>query len=308
MLFLFLQKRATMSTSNYLKSAILLALAMLTACSHKSDRYPGFNRTSTGIHYRLVSLGEGLTKPKPSDYVTVGIAYRTPNDSLFFRATRQIHTTKPLYRGSIDECFMMLTQGDSATFYIEARPFFEKTLESELPKFLDSSDYLRVDILMLDIQSEEQFKLEKEAFLSWIEDFGEYEKVLIKQYMNAEKLSITPTESGLYIIPRVVTQNPIVEIGDTISVHFEGRFFNGKIFDSTRKRGEPFVFVYGEKWQVIPGIEEALGTMHKGDKSMLIIPSELAFGKGGNSSGLIPAFTSVVFDVELVDVKKGAQS
>lgn len=80
---------------------------------------------------------------------------------------------------------------------------------------------------------------------------------------------------------------------------------NGKIFDSTRKRNEPFIFVYGEKWQVIPGIEEALASMGAGERSLLIIPSDMAFGQEGNSNGLIPAFTSVLFEVEVMEVRQG---
>lgn len=289
-----------------LRLLIITAFALLlAACSNESKIYPGFSETSTGIHYKLISLGDGTTKAQPSDYITVSITYRTASDSLFFSGTRQIHITQPHYEGSIDECFLMMMKGDSTTFYIKAQPFFEKTLEAALPKFIAPTDFIRIDILMIDIQTEEQFNLEMEAFMSWIEDFGEYEKVIIKQYMDGEKLSVEPTESGIYIVPQVVTQNTPIEIGDTITVHFEGRFFNGKIFDSTRKRNEPFIFVYGEKWQVIPGIEEALGRMRDGEKSMLIIPSKMAFGEGGNSSGIIPAFTSVVFEVEVVEVKKG---
>lgn len=289
-----------------LNLTIIAAFALiLAACSNESKIYPGFSETSTGIHYKLISIGDGTTKAQPSDYITVSIAYRTASDSLFFSGTRQIHTTQPHYKGSIDECFLMLMKGDSATFYIKALPFFEKTLEASLPKFIAPTDFIRIDIMMIEIQTEEQFNLEMEAFMSWIEDFGDYEKVIIKQYMEGEKLSVEPTESGVYIVPQVVTQNAPIEIGDTITVHFEGRFFNGKIFDSTRKRNEPFIFVYGEKWQVIQGIEEALGKMRDGEKSMLIIPSGMAFGEGGNSSGVIPAFTSVVFEVEVVEVKKG---
>ena len=300
--YICISKRTEMRRILYITTTILLAC---TACSNRSKLYPGFNQTSTGVHYKLISLGDGASKAAPSDYITINIAYRTPSDSLFFSGTRLIHTTEPHYKGSIDECFFMLMKGDSAAFYIKAQPFFEKTIESKLPKFLDSTGYIRIDMLMIDIQNEEQFNLEKEAFLSWVEDFGEYEKIIIKQYLDGEKISIKPTESGLYIIPQVITQNSPIEIGDTITVHFEGRFLNGKIFDSTRKRNEPFIFVYGEKWQVIPGIEEALGKMREGEKSMLIIPSYLAFGKEGNSSGVIPAFTSAVFEVEVVEVKKG---
>lgn len=290
-----------------IKSSLIFAALLLTlsGCSSRSKLFPGFSVTQTGIHYMLISLGDGVAPAQPSNYVTVNIRYRTVNDSIFFQGIRQFQLAEPLYKGSIDECFLMLSQGDSAAFYITAKPFFTQTLETGMPRFIKPDDFMRVDIRMLDIKTNEEFQHEIEAFMSWIDDFGDYEKVIIKQYLDGKKLSVQPTESGLYIVPQIQTAGKQVELGDTVTVHYEGRFFNGKIFDSTYKRKEPFQFVYGQKWQVIPGIEEAVGTMCEGEKSMLIVPSRLAFGEQGNSSGLIPAFTSVVFELEVVEVKKG---
>ncbi|MGE0078179.1 MAG: FKBP-type peptidyl-prolyl cis-trans isomerase [Bacteroidales bacterium] len=286
---------------------VIMMVLGLFSCSNHSKLFPGFSVTNTGIHYMLISLGDGVAPARSTDYVTINITYRTVKDSVFFQAFRQFQLTEPRYEGSIDECFLMLSQGDSAAFYIKAQSFFTQTLETELPKFINPDDFMRVDVKMLEIKTPEAFQQEMEAFMSWIEDFGDYEKVIIKQYLDGQKLSIEPTESGLYIVPQIQTARTAVEMGDTVTIHYEGRFFNGKIFDSTRKRNEPFQFVYGQKWQVIPGIEEAIGKMREGEKSMLIVPSHLAFGEQGNSSGIIPAFTSVVFELEVTEVKKGVK-
>lgn len=284
---------------------VLVIFAFITGCSKKSSKFPGYSMTKSGVHFKLISLGDGASKATISDFITVNISYRTAKDSIFFQGLRKFQLTAPRYNGSIDECFTMLTMGDSASFYIQADTFFTKTLETSLPRFIKSGDYLRVDIKMMDIQNEKTYQLEKEAFLHWIDDFGDYEKVILKQYMQGEKLSITPTTSGLYYITVKPSQGKNVAIGDTVTVHYEGRFFNGKYFDSTKKRNEPFQFVYGQKWQVIEGLEEAIGMMREGEKALFIIPSKLAFGEQGSSTGIIPPFTSVVFEVELLEVKKG---
>ncbi|MHC1704921.1 MAG: FKBP-type peptidyl-prolyl cis-trans isomerase [Tenuifilaceae bacterium] len=284
---------------------VLFIFVLFTGCSKKSSKFPGFSITDSGIHYKLVSLGDGASKAAVTDFITVNISYRTINDSLFFQGLRKFQLTSPRFEGSIDECFMMLTLGDSATFYIPADTFFTRTLEASLPRFIKSGDFMRIDIKMIDIQNEKVYEQEKEAFLHWIDDFGDYEKVILKQYMEGKKLSISPTSSGLFYIPVVQSQGKNVAIGDTITVHYEGRFFNGKYFDSTKKRNEAFQFVYGQKWQVIEGLEEAIGMMKEGEKALFIIPSRLAFGEQGSSTGIIPPFTSVVFEVELLEVKKG---
>ena len=286
-------------------SAILLII--LSSCGNESKLFPGFSVTKSNIHYKLVLIGEGNEKAQPTNYITVLVAYRTPSDSLFFHGARTFQLTEPQFPGSIDECFTMLQKGDSAIFHISAEDFFTKTIETNLPRFLAQGDFMRVDIRMLDILTEKQYLLDKEAFLHWIEDFGEYEKVILKQYLEEQTIDFEPTASGIYYIPVQQGTGSQIQIGDTITVHYEGRFLNGKFFDSTRKRNEAFQFVYGQKWQVIPGLEEAIGMMYPGEKSIFIIPSEMAFGQGGSSTGIVPAFTPVVFELEIVEVKAKKQ-
>ncbi len=283
----------------------LFIILFIASCSNESKLFPGYSVSNSGIHYRLITLGDSRVKPSPQDYITVSVAYRTLSDSIFFHGTRKFQLSESQFPGSIDECFLLMEQGDSATFYISADAFFSQTIETTLPQFIQPGSLMRVDINLLEIQTEKQYLQEKEAFLKWIEDFGEYEKVLLKQYLEGQPLAFEPTGSGMYYIPVQHGTGNIIAKGDTITVHFEGRFFNGKFFDSTRKRNEPFVFVYGQKWQVIPGLEEAIGMMRRSEKSLFIIPSSLAFGQGGSTTGIVPAFTSVIFEVEIVDVKPG---
>lgn len=286
-------------------SAILLII--LSSCGNESKIFPGFSVTKSNIHFNLVQIGEGKEKAQPTNYITVLVAYRTPSDSLFFHGVRTFQLTEPQFPGSIDECFTMLQKGDSAIFYISAENFFTKTIETNLPRFLSAGDFMRVDIHMLEILTEKQYLLDKEAFLHWIEDFGEYEKVILKQYLEEQTIDFEPTATGIYYIPIQQGTGSQIQLGDTVTVHYEGRFLNGKFFDSTRKRNEAFQFVYGQKWQVIPGLEEAIGMMYPGEKSIFIIPSEMAFGQGGSSTGIVPAFTPVVFELEIVEVKEKNQ-
>lgn len=278
-------------------------LGFLVSCGNQSALFPGFSVTKSNIHYKLVTIGESDVKAKPTDFVNVLISYRTPSDSLFFTGTRTFQLTEPQFIGSVDECFTMLATGDSATFYLSAHDFFTKTIEAAVPQFFKSDDFIRVDIKMLGIMDEKTYALEKETFLHWIEDFGEYEKVLLKQYINEQTNDFEQTASGIYYIPIEQGTGKKIQLGDTLTVHYEGRFFNGRYFDSTRKRNEAFQFVYGQKWQVIPGLEEAIGMMYPQERALFIIPSHLAFGQGGSSTGIVPAFTPVIFEVEVMEVK-----
>lgn len=89
--------------------------------------------------------------------------------------------------------------------------------------------------------------------------------------------------------------------GNTVSVHYEGSLTNGQVFDSSYKRNQPIDFQLGVG-QVIPGWDEGIGMLNVGDKARFVIPSELGYGSAG-AGGVIPPNATLVFDVELVDVK-----
>jgi FKBP-type peptidyl-prolyl cis-trans isomerase len=86
--------------------------------------------------------------------------------------------------------------------------------------------------------------------------------------------------------------------GDTVTVHYDGYFLDGRKFDSSRDRGKPFKFVLGDE-QVIPGLDLGVVQLSIGERAVLTIPSVLAYGDRG-FDGLVPPNTDLVFDIELI--------
>lgn len=125
----------------------------------------------------------------------------------------------------------------------------------------------------------------------------------VKPWVMTNTDTIT-TASGLrYLVVQPSTkENPVkAENGKTVEVHYSGFLTNGKLFDSSVERGQPLSFPLGNG-MVIKGWEEGIALMKTGDKLRLIIPPMLGYGPGGYGS-MIPPNSTLLFDVELVEVK-----
>ena len=110
------------------------------------------------------------------------------------------------------------------------------------------------------------------------------------------------TASGLKYTDVKVGSGAAPSKGKQVKVHYTGTLENGKKFDSSVDRNEPFSFVIGVG-QVIPGWDEGVMSMKVGGKRKLIIPSKLGYGAAG-AGGVIPPNATLLFDVELLDVAK----
>lgn len=115
---------------------------------------------------------------------------------------------------------------------------------------------------------------------------------------NRKRTEIKETDSGLQY--EVVTQGTgkSPKPGDQVTVHYTGKLLDGTIFDSSVQSGRPATFGVT---QVIPGWTEALQLMKEGDKFILYIPDELAYGERG-AGGRIPPYSALIFEVELIKV------
>lgn len=109
------------------------------------------------------------------------------------------------------------------------------------------------------------------------------------------------TNSGIrYVILRE-GQGGSPRPGNTVSVLYVGQFLNGKVFDQYQEREQPFTFRIARE-QVIEGWDQVLQLMKRGEKRLVIIPPELAYGSRGQPPK-IPRNSTLVFEIELLDFK-----
>ncbi|MBB6056228.1 FKBP-type peptidyl-prolyl cis-trans isomerase [Tolumonas osonensis] len=114
---------------------------------------------------------------------------------------------------------------------------------------------------------------------------------------NAKRPEVKVTESGLQYEVLVAGSGKQPAASDKVRVHYHGTFTDGQVFDSSVQRGQPAEFPVGG---VIAGWVEALQLMSEGAKWKLFIPHNLAYGERG--AGSIPPFSTLVFEVELLNV------
>jgi peptidylprolyl isomerase len=118
--------------------------------------------------------------------------------------------------------------------------------------------------------------------------------------------SSAATPSGLQTKDIKIGTGASPKPGQICVMHYTGWLYQngvkGKKFDSSIDRGQPFEFAIGQR-QVIAGWDQGVATMKAGGKRMLIIPPELAYGARGAGGGLIPPNATLMFEVELLEVK-----
>jgi len=162
----------------------------------------------------------------------------------------------------------------------------------------------KVEILRVG-KDAEAFVVSKESFANEVvkaQDLENSRLSKIQEVLERELQNRWPdaikTPSGLrYVVTQEGKGSKTPKNGSKVTVHYTGTLLDGKMFDSSVRRGEPAQFAVG---QVIEGWNEALVTMKKGEKRTLVIPPELGYGKQGYP-GVIPPNSYLVFDVELLD-------
>ena len=298
------------------KITMLLGSALLVglASCNKSE-FEGFTKAENGLHYQFFTQDENGVKASVGDGVSMSIVYalkRQPKDTILFDS--KLNTDdgtgviryilpKSSFQGSLEDAIMMMAKNDSAAFIISADSFFLKTNKMQsLPPFVKPGEKMQVTIKMVEIKTKKELddnQKKQEAEMAAMQDA---EKPKLDAYLAENKITTAPTASGLIFIETQKGKGKDhPKASDVVTVHYTGTLLDGTKFDSSLDRGEPTTFPLN---QVIPGWTEAIQLMTKGSKAKLIIPSALGYGPRGG--GPIPPFSTLVFDVELIDFKAGS--
>jgi FKBP-type peptidyl-prolyl cis-trans isomerase FkpA len=294
---------------NFLTIA-LTAGVLLSSC--KTTPYEGYDVTDSGLYYKFINEGKG-TKPQVGDNVKVMMIYKTEKDSTIFNSKElsrdgsgaiEFPLQESTFKGSFEEALLMMSEGDSASFKINADSIYSKTFRAKaLPPYIKPGSMLTFEAKLVQIKPKAEVEKERAKQMEeqqvMMEKRKTEEPASIAKYVADNKITVKPTDKGLYYIELVKGKGKKVASGDTVEVQYKGMFLDGKVFDSSEGSPVPVKFPIGVG-AVIPGWDQALTMMNVGGKAKVIIPSELAYGANG-AQGVIPPYTPLVFEVEVVN-------
>ena len=290
-----------------IKNLTLLTAAVCLAWGCSQNRV---QVTKSGLKYQIHEDANG-NKAKVGDVISMQLVMKTVGDSALRNTykdgtpIRYVLQAAP-FKGAFEEGLLMLSKGDSATFFVSSDSLF-KQMGSNMPPFIRKGSDIKFITKVVDVQSAEDFQKSQQADRKKQVDIDS--KILADYAAKNGLKNVQKTESGLHYVVVTAGNGAKPQKADQVSVHYAGRLLTGKEFDNSRRNpqsgGRPIDFQIGVGG-VIPGWDEGVMLMPKGSKYTFLIPSSLAYGEQG-VPGNIPPNSPLVFDVELIDIKKSAQ-
>jgi peptidylprolyl isomerase len=288
-----------MKKSLLMVTAICMMLSVFTGCNNNAPK--GYKATKNGLYYHFHEMNQGEL-PNIGDLIEITISCTVNDTTPIIPASKNIlQLAAPAFQSDFMEGVAMMHRGDSATFITNIDSTFKYTFNvPQLPEEFNSTDVMRFEVKVLDFYPESEYVNKMvEGIKKNHPEETERAYAEMQQYFAVNHIVATPTASGLYYVMTSEGNGEMPKHGDMVKVHYTGKLMDGTVFDSSIERGEPIEFPLGVGY-VIPGWDEGIMLMSKGEKGVLYIPYYLGYGDRG-AGGVIPPFANLIFEVELVD-------
>ncbi len=292
--------------------------------AEKKTLLEGYTRSEDGFYYKRHNKSSGKT-PKGGDGVAFDFNIKK-GDLVVFSTTENGQPTRHVFPeeethdhhdhhghdhghhhhdhggkhndNPILEMLTTMGEQDSVTLIMEA-----DSMARELnPEWtFQPGDLVTFELKLQDIKTKAELEEEQRAYERNANKLSKQAQKAIKAYKRGD-LIVKTTGSGLKYHVLEEGTGVVPQQNDGVAVNYSGHLMNGKQFDNSFKRGQPFGFPLGQG-RVIPGWDEGLALLKEGTKAYLVIPAELAYGERGMLPD-IPANSDLFFYVELKEVFK----
>ena len=292
---------------------LVAGMTLLAACSND-----GFKTTDGGLQYRFDKQNSNGQQVQEGDVIIGEMTFKFDTMTLFTNVgyADRLMQASPNAPGNLYEGLLMMHVGDQATFAIMADSMAKFVQPEQMPQGYQrgTGQKFYYEINLQDILTKEELEAERTNFMAEAQQRQENEPQMIADYVHDNGINAKPNADGLYVIVKKRGNGSKVATGKEVAVNYTGRLLDGTMFDSSvesdAKEGdiynpqrpyEPLTYTQG-RGQLIPGWEQGVEGQPAGSQLQLIIPSALGYGPRG-AGQMIPPYSPLVFDIEIVSVK-----
>ncbi|ABG60884.1 FKBP-type peptidyl-prolyl cis-trans isomerase [Cytophaga hutchinsonii] len=272
---------------------------------------PSYLKTASGLEYKIIKEGPGNQRPEQGGYISFWFQLQTLQDSIIDSQFGDpnpvgIPTQEALHKPGIEEGFLLLTEGDSAVFLLNADSLYINSFHQKRPDYLKPQSKVKMIVKMGTVYSKQfvdsvmaQQKIAMAEQSKGETDVYTKDSIAIQNYLKQNHLSGVATPGGAYVVilEKSTFSKADLKAGEDVQTTYIGSLLsNGSVFDKSAP-GDYFKFRLGSG-QVIQGWDQGFLKLKHGDKALILIPSRLAYGTRG-AGGSIPPNAPLVFEVQV---------
>lgn len=287
-----------MKVTTQVFGAAFFAMATLAACKNTD-----FKKTKDGLPYKVMGEGKG-DKIVPGNVIRIQATTRL-GDSLLSSTyntggPQTVTIPKDGPNMEMFKIFFDAHKGDSILLLQPVDSILAKNPMASKDSFLLSKKGKNIETVLkiVDVfKDAETVNNQQKAA----------DETAIQSYLKGKSVQAKPTGKGVYIETLTPGNGQLPKPGQTMSIRYTGKLLNGEVFDTNTKPGDPLLPVQIGTGSMIPGFEDGLSQLSKGEKAVLFIPSAMAYGERGSQPDMtgqqrIKANQSLIFEVEVVDI------
>ncbi|WP_317897410.1 FKBP-type peptidyl-prolyl cis-trans isomerase [Aurantibacillus circumpalustris] len=287
----------------FLLPYLFLLLIGMSECHPKKTTYVDYSFEPSGYYYKLISFDLDSSVYQPGRIAWVTATFKNQSDSVFWDSFNNLNDKFYIQNDSsekdnflksyISKCSAL----DSACILINPKDFFRQQYKiTSVPFFSKNDTVVRINFKIKKV-------LEKKDFVKIQHDLLERENAQIKKFYGTKiEMEAAQDPLGFYWVDRSGGSGErTTQLGDIVTIAYKGEYLNGRFLE---KSSSNFEFIYGTPDQLLKGLNYVIGRLKLGENAKIVLPSRLAFGENGSSDGTVPPYTPLVYQIQLINLKK----
>ncbi|NQV52996.1 MAG: FKBP-type peptidyl-prolyl cis-trans isomerase [Flavobacteriales bacterium] len=280
---------------------LALLVGGLTSCD--TTDHPGFKRLEGTVHYRLIALGDDDRPVTEDSYVSMEVkAFSQTGQPLAQKRVLRIAFGNAVWPNRLKRLLLEAAQGDSLDVIGSVKELDANTWFEPIEMGADS-DLLSLQVSVVEVLTAEEV-LQSRAEERSANDRELNELALLKHAVDSLGFKDEDLQEGIFFRTlRPGLGSSRTSSGNEVLVRYKTWLADGQLIDDTFQ-GEALEYTIGKPDQVLLGFSKAIARMRVGAKALVILPADQAYGSCGSSSGIVPPYASLIYEVELVKVKQ----